>query len=711
MRISIAIRFALIGLAGSIVLGLALGGASIWRSTNAAENAARAKLSAVADGRLDAVTTYLQSIEEDLLLVASNPMTVDALAEFDAGWNALPNPGRRLQTLYVSDSPYPVGERERLDDASDGSAYSAVHAARHPWFRALQQSRGYYDVFLFNTRGDLVYSVFKEADYATNMTSGMYADTDLANAFRGALTAQAGEVAFFDFRPYSPSLDAPASFIATPVVTASGETVGVLAFQMPIDRMNAVMGSLTGLLQTGEAYLIGSDGIMRTEPRFGDGDSILSVQAPSAFNVFTRSSDMMVIRDEDWRGEAVLAVGESMTFHGVQWGVVVTLTEAEALAAARRTIVEVVILTLVVTALVSLLGFVMAQRSARPIARIADLTTAIGEGDLELDVPYQSRSDEVGDVARALDGFKQCAIAQKTQEAEHAEREAQSTATLRQERLNMADQFEQSVGGIVSTVSTAAEQLNMAARSLSAASEETASQSVTVAAAAEEATVNVETVASAAEEMSASVAEIRRQAGESAQSAQTASEETRNSVGKVEALSEAAKRIGDVVTLIEEIAEQTNLLALNATIEAARAGEAGKGFAIVAQEVKTLASQTASATSEIADQINAIQSATADSAASISEVSRVIEAMRATSNSISAAVEEQSGATSEIAINVQEAAKGTRNVTESIASVNAAATESSTSSSQVLSASSQLSEQAEQLQAQVTAFLTSIRAA
>jgi methyl-accepting chemotaxis protein len=711
MRLSIAIRFALIGLAGSIVLGLALGGVSIWRSATAAENAARAKLSAIADGRLDAVMTYLQSIEEDLLLVASNPMTVGALDDFDAGWTALPNPESRLQSLYVDDNPYPVGERERLDDASDGSAYSAVHAARHPWFRALQQSRGYYDVFLLNTSGDLVYSVFKESDYATNMVSGIYADTDLAQAYRDALSAQAGEVVFFDFRPYAPSFDAPASFIATPVIDAQGATVGVLAFQMPIDRMNAVMGSSRGLGETGEAYLVGLDGVMRTEPRFGDGESILSVQAPNAFHAFAQSGDMSVIHAEDWRGEMVLAVGESMTFHGVQWGVVVTLTEAEALAAAHRTIVEVLLLTLGVTALVSLMGFVMAQRSARPIARIAELTTSIGAGNLDMDVSYQSRSDEVGDVARALEGFRQSAIAQKALEAEQAEREAQTSAALRQERLNLADQFEQSVGGIVSSVSSAAEQLNMAARSLSAASEETASQSVTVAAAAEEATVNVETVASAAEEMSASVAEIRRQAEESAHNAQTASEETHNSVGKVEALSEAAKRIGDVVTLIEEIAEQTNLLALNATIEAARAGEAGKGFAIVAQEVKTLASQTASATSEIADQINAIQSATSESAASINEVSRVIEAMRATSNSISAAVEEQSGATSEIAINVQEAAKGTRNVTESISSVNAAATESSTSSSQVLSASSQLSEQAEQLQTQVTAFLTSIRTA
>lgn len=711
MRLSIAIRFALIGLAGSIVLGLALGGVSIWRSTTAAEDAAQAKLTAIADGRLDAVTTYLRSIEEDLILVASNPMTVEALNEFDAGWDALPNPESRLQSLYVDDNPHPIGERERLDDASDGSAYSAVHAARHPWFRALQQSRGYYDVFLFNTSGDLVYSVFKESDYATNMVSGIYADTDLAQAYRVALSAQAAEVVFFDFRPYAPSFDAPASFIATPVINAQGETVGVLAFQMPIDRMNAVMGSSRGLGETGEAYLIGVDGVMRTEPRFGDGESILSVQAPDAFHAIAQSGDMTVILAEDWRGEAVLAVGESMTFQSVQWGIVVTLTEAEALAAARRTIVEVLILTLGVTALVSLMGFVMAQRSARPIARIAELTTAIGAGKLDLDVSYQSRSDEVGDVARALEGFRQSAIAQKAMEAEQAEREAQTSAALRQERLNLADQFEQSVGGIVSSVSSAAEQLTMSARSLSAASEETASQSVTVAAAAEEATVNVETVASAAEEMSASVAEIRRQAEESAHSAQTASEETQNSVGKVEALSEAAKRIGDVVTLIEEIAEQTNLLALNATIEAARAGEAGKGFAIVAQEVKTLASQTASATSEIADQINAIQSATSESAASINEVSRVIEAMRATSNSISAAVEEQSGATSEIAINVQEAAKGTRNVTESISSVNAAATESSASSSQVLSASSQLSEQAEQLQAQVSAFLTSIRTA
>ncbi|WP_306017043.1 methyl-accepting chemotaxis protein [Oceanicaulis sp. MMSF_3324] len=711
MRLSIAVRFALVGLLGCVVLGTVLGAAAMWRSSSANQLAAESRLKAVESARKDAIETYLASIRDDLTLVADNPNTVQALTDFDAAWSQLDAPQSRLQNLYVTSNAYETGEKDRLYNAGDGSSYSQTHAQFHPWFRSLQLSRGYYDVFLFNDEGDLVYSVFKEADFATNMVSGQYADTDLARAYEQAMQAEAGEVVFFDFQPYSPSNDAPASFIATPVVDASGRTIGVLSFQMPIDRLNAVMSVSAGLGETGEAYLVGMDGVFRTEPRFGTGDSILQHGVPSEM-VTQLSSDRQVVEQAvDWRGERVLFASEGIEFEGVHFGLIVAQTTREAFLTARQTVRDLVLLAIAVTAVIGGAGFLAARSTARPISVIAGIPAKIAAGDTNLDVPYSERTDEVGDLSRALVDFKQAAERQALLEEERAQAERKAAEALRQERLKLAQSFEDSVGGIVHSVSSAAVQLSGAAQQLSSASEETSAQSVAVAAAAEQATVNVETVASATEEMSASVAEIRRQSQASAKSSDEAAQQASLSVSKVETLSEAGRAIGDVVTLIQSIAEQTNLLALNATIEAARAGEAGKGFAIVAQEVKALASQTAAATSDISKQIEAIQSATSETVGVIGSVSTVINQLSETSRSICSAVEEQSGATAEIATNVQEAATGTRNVSSSIAAVNEAARNSSQSSSQVLKASEDLNHQASLLQEQVDQFLASIRAA
>lgn len=199
-KISIALKFGLIGFFGCALLGLIMRGTSVWRSQDAASQAATERLTTMAQSRSQALTSYLESIEQDITTIASNPNTTDALRAFDAGWNALGGAAEaRLQELYISANPHPTGEKENLDAAGDGSAYSVAHARYHPWFRQFLRTRGYYDVFLFNLDGDLVYTVFKELDYATNLLSGTYADTDLGNAFRAGRNLGAGDVAFFDF--------------------------------------------------------------------------------------------------------------------------------------------------------------------------------------------------------------------------------------------------------------------------------------------------------------------------------------------------------------------------------------------------------------------------------------------------------------------------------------------------------------------------------
>ena len=356
------------------------------------------------------------------------------------------------------------------------------------------------------------------------------------------------------------------------------------------------------------------------------------------------------------------------------------------------------------------ISFYVIRDVSAGIASIVHPMQALGKGELEAEVPHQGEKTEIGQMADALQIFKEALIAKRA-----ADLAAAKDAEAKIERGRRVDgitrEFERMIGDIVSNVSAASSQLESSAGSLSNTAARSQELSTTVAAASEEASTNVQSVASATEELSSSVNEISRQVQESARMASDAVGQARSTTDQVGELSKAATRIGDVVELINTIAGQTNLLALNATIEAARAGEAGRGFAVVASEVKALAEQTAKATGEIGQQINGIQAATLDSVNAIKEISGTIEKLSEISSAIAAAVEEQGAATQEISRNVQQAAQGTQQVSSNIMDVQRGATETGSASSQVLSAAQTLSADSSRLKSEVSKFLTDVRAA
>jgi len=355
-------------------------------------------------------------------------------------------------------------------------------------------------------------------------------------------------------------------------------------------------------------------------------------------------------------------------------------------------------------------SFYVIRDVSRGIASIVSPMQALGQGNLNADVPHQGETTEIGTMADALQVFKEALIAKKAAD-EAAARDAEAKIERGRRVDQVTREFESLIGNIVDTVSSASFQLEASAGTLSATAARSQELATTVSAASEEASANVQSVASATEELTSSVNEISRQVQDSARIAGEAVGQARTTTDRVSELSKAASRIGDVVELINTIAGQTNLLALNATIEAARAGEAGRGFAVVASEVKALAEQTAKATGEIGQQISGIQSATQDSVTAIKEISGTIEKLSEISSTIAAAVEEQGAATQEISRNVQQAAQGTQQVSSNIADVQRGATETGSASSQVLSAAQSLSGDSNRLKSEVGKFLNSVRAA
>ncbi len=427
-----------------------------------------------------------------------------------------------------------------------------------------------------------------------------------------------------------------------------------------------------------------------------------------------------------------------------------------------------------IAVLVLLLSFLIGRAISGALGKMNFAMTELANGNNDVDIPCVGCSNEIGQMADAVEVFKENAIeriglekdaeeqrqlqkqreederkadekrreeelererrereAEAAREAKEHEEEEQRLAAERETEHQKAEEqaerarvekeradkisaltatFDSSVSRVLSTVSDAVQNMGLTSQALNSTAESTSEHATSVSAAAEQASANVQTVAAAAEELSKSITEISSQVSQSATISSKAVDEARKTNDQVKGLAEAATKIGEVVELINDIASQTNLLALNATIEAARAGEAGKGFAVVASEVGNLANQTAKATEEISTQISGIQSATNESVDAIQDITSIIGEIHEIGSSISAAVEEQGAATQEIARNVEQAATGTQDVTVNIVDVSNGANETGQAADQMSASVSTLSSEADQLRSEVETFLSGIKA-
>lgn len=679
LQIPLSKKIPIIICAMTICAAIAAGSIGYLEGKSALITSTEAKLEALLNERKTSLESWYKAIEGDITVQAENPFVQDAIQDFQSAWISLgSNQRQQLQTLYIDENPHPTGSKDELDFAPDGSLYSQTHQAYHPYFRAFLKDRGYYDIFLFDTDGNLIYTVFKELDYATNLSSGEWADSDLGNAFRAARdNPTRGNRNFYDFKPYAPSNDAPAAFMSMPVLNEADQLEGVIVFQMPIDTLNDVMNRSAGLGATGETYIVGDDYLMRSDSRFSETSTILNRSVKTEPVALALDGKSGIAIAPDYRGIEVFSAYSAVQLGNSQWAILAEQDVEEALTPITDLLISLVTLIGLGLVIFTAMAIWVGRSTAKPILTLAEGMRAIAGGATDHQIAAKDRTDELGKMAAAVDIFRKGLIeAAELRERRKTEQE-ETQAKVKDAIAQIAVNVEASTTQLMAEVGAAMKQVTASSGEMDGSARKVMDDTQRVAAAAEESQASLATVSSSAEELATSIRSISQEMSKSLSATDEAVGAGRDAQEKIDSLSHSVERIGEVAAVISDIAEQTNLLALNATIEAARAGEAGKGFAVVASEVKSLANQTAKSTDEISTQIAEIQSSTNAAVISFSNITDALSRVQETAGTIATAIDSQSAATEEIAQNTDETRTAGEEVARSVTSVSAEATRTS----------------------------------
>lgn len=654
----------------TLIIGFILSTSALNEGSESLRNSAYERLNAISDLSANSIQDYFTVIQDQATSFASNVSIIEAAKEFNQAFFDYANShkseletrnaslkgyytnefdtqfkslnqgsssnaaallqkvseeAKLLQSVYISNNKAPLGEKDTLVSTQDGSEYDRVHTRYHPMIRNFQRTFGYYDVFIADVKtGHIVYSVFKELDFATSLKTGPYANTGIGEAYKAALNgATKGQTYLTDFAPYGPSYNAPAAFISTPIYDGNN-MIAVLIFQMPVDRINDVIThkqewQKNGLGKSGQSYLVGADQLLRSNVRqlyedkttyleilrkqgvsAQDIESVnlrnttigqIKVSSPAVNNALEGKSGNTI--ETDYLGSIVLAVYRPIIIQGITWGIITELEENEALAPIQHLadIINKNILISSVIALIvgALLGYLFAVYITRPVHNIIHLVNDLsgGEGDLTQRLPIKG-NDELTQLSQGINRFI-----------------SQTDVTLSKVLKSVVRlvPISQDTAGVINELNQANETQRLQAEKVNSLLTLTNEASETVA-------IELRDIDSTTRSGVDKVTLSRKEISHVANTIHTMSKDLSAAMNALDKLKLDTQQITGIIDVINGIAEQTNLLALNAAIEAARAGEAGRGFAVVADEVRSLASKTRESTNEVAEMVSAIQNST-----------------------------------------------------------------------------------------------------
>lgn len=723
------IAFIAISAVSILVSAVLIGRSAIEQSKSAIHNKVEQQLIAARDLKKAQIEDYFSLIENQMVIASSNPWIHQAAAEFRSAFfdyplqtggeidhaainsyyndefdrvyqesnngqsadtaqliNRLSDNALFLQQDYIARNNHPLGSKDNLNSVGNNSVYDQLHQQYHPALRKFLKTYGFYDIFIVEPdSGHVVYSVFKELDFGTSLLNGPYKESGLAEAFKaGMKLSGADQTVLIDFKPYLPSYEAAASFIASPIML-DGERNGILIFQMPIDGINAIMTNNgkwqeTGFGESGETYLIGQDGLLRSQSRFliedfegyisaltGSKDELTlarikarktaiglqNVDSLGSQRALSGSSGVAYFKD--YRNVPVISAYTPLDVNGQTWGLLSEIDEAEAFAhqeaLVRSIIGTTVAIALTLIVIMTIVGTYFTRVVIKPIdAFSSQLERITRDQDLSIRISTKG-NNEFSVLGHSLNNMLET-LAEFVRNMRHS-----------------AELLANNSSNLNSASDEAAEQINKQNLEVNAAATATT-----------ELSASISEVAQSAEQAAEQMRTTRNQVNDSMDVANNTQadiyELQQNMDDAIKAMAQLeseSQSIGDVLDVIQNIAEQTNLLALNAAIEAARAGEQGRGFAVVADEVRTLASRTAQSTDEIRAKIESLQKGVENALTSVQtsqsktetsiekvestvssmkEVTGYVDQVDAMNAHIATAAEEQNQVTEEINKNV-----------------------------------------------------------
>jgi methyl-accepting chemotaxis protein len=451
-KLRIGQRLPLALVACALAVGVGVGASAYVVSMSVVQSQIHEKLGLLVHERQQAIGALLRSVRADLVSLADAKGTRQAIEEFNLGYTGITymgdvSPLDELQRLFIEENPYPPEERHLLDSVESKTYYNTVHVAWHPGLRKHLLQHGYEDLFLFDKDANLVYSTFKGPDFATNFSvgGGQWADTELGKGYRKARELPAGEVVFTDFAAYEPAGGAPASFMLSPVRADDGSVVGVVGLRMPGSAITEIVSSAVGLGESGQSFIVGEDYIVRSDLRLTDTNDVLIASRDGEVIDEALASGSAFGFSPAENGSQNITGADVLEFTGVRWvvGAEQSATEIFAPVEDMRNLMLLIGSALVAGA--ALAAALFARSLARPITDLTSSMTKLAQGDLSVDVRARLRGDELGEMGRAVEVFRDQGIRVNALTAEQTE----ASERRRLERAQMMQGLQRAFGEVV----------------------------------------------------------------------------------------------------------------------------------------------------------------------------------------------------------------------------------------------------------------------